>query len=44
MPGVTFVHRPFFWEFAKGHYGRVTYRLYGRVTRLFVTPLLRAMG
>jgi glucosyl-3-phosphoglycerate synthase len=31
------------YEFAKGYYGRVTYRLYGRVTRLFVTPLLRAM-
>ncbi len=31
------------YEFAKGYYGRVTHRLYGRVTRLFVTPLLRAM-
>lgn len=31
------------YEFAKGYYGRVTERLYGRVTRLFVTPLLRAM-
>ena len=31
------------YEFAKGYYGRVTDRLYGRVTRLFVTPLLRAM-
>jgi len=31
------------YEFAKGYYGRVAGRLYGRVTRLFVTPLLRAM-
>jgi glucosyl-3-phosphoglycerate synthase len=31
------------YEFAKGYYGRVTDRLYGRVTRLFVTPLLAAM-
>jgi len=31
------------YEFAKGYYARVTDRLYGRVTRLFVTPLLRAM-
>jgi glucosyl-3-phosphoglycerate synthase len=31
------------YEFAKGYYGRVADRLFGRVTRLFVTPLLRAM-
>jgi glucosyl-3-phosphoglycerate synthase len=31
------------YEFAKGYYGRVTDRLYGRVTRLFMTPLLGAM-
>ena len=31
------------YEFSKGYYGRVTDRLYGRVTRLFVTPFLRAM-
>ncbi len=31
------------YEFVKGYYGRYTNRLYGRVTRLFVTPLLRAM-
>jgi glucosyl-3-phosphoglycerate synthase len=31
------------YEFAKGYYSRVTDRLHGRVTRLFVTPLLRAM-
>lgn len=31
------------YEFAKGYYGRATDRLYGRVTRLFMNPLLRAM-
>lgn len=31
------------YEFVKGYYGRVTDRLYGRATRLFMTPLLRAM-
>jgi glucosyl-3-phosphoglycerate synthase len=31
------------YEFAKGYYARVTDRFYGRATRLFVTPLLRAM-
>jgi len=31
------------YQFAKGYYGRVTDRLFGRVTRLFMTPLLRAM-
>lgn len=31
------------YEFAKGYYGRITDRLHGRVTRLFMTPLLRAM-
>lgn len=31
------------YEFAKGYYGRVTDRLYGRVTRLFMNPLLRAL-
>ena len=30
-------------EFAKGFYPRVTGRMFGRVTRLFVTPLLRAL-
>jgi glucosyl-3-phosphoglycerate synthase len=30
-------------EFCKGFYARVTDRMHGRVTRLFVTPLLRAM-
>ena len=37
------VHPNLNYEFAKGYYGRVADRLYGRVTRLFVTPLLRAM-
>ncbi len=31
------------YEFAKGYYSRVSDRLHGRVTRLFMTPLLRAM-
>ncbi len=31
------------YEFAKGYYSRSADRLYGRVTRLFVTPLLKAM-
>jgi len=31
------------YEFAKGYYSRATDRLYGRVTRLFMTPLLKAM-
>jgi glucosyl-3-phosphoglycerate synthase len=31
-------------EFCKGYYARVTNRMHGRVTRLFVTPLLRALA
>lgn len=31
------------YEFCKGYYSRVTDRLHGRVTRLFVTPLVRAL-
>ena len=31
------------YEFCKGYYSRVSDRIYGRVTRLFVTPLIRAM-
>ena len=31
------------YEFVKGYYARVADRLYGRVTRLFVTPLLRSL-
>lgn len=30
-------------EFSKGYYARVTDRLYGRVCRLFYTPLIRAL-
>jgi len=31
------------YEFCKGYYSRVTDRLHGRVTRLFITPLIRAL-
>lgn len=31
------------YEFCKGYYARVSERLYGRVTRLLVTPLIRAL-
>ena len=31
------------YEFCKGYYSRVTDRMYGRVTRLFVFPLIRAL-
>jgi glucosyl-3-phosphoglycerate synthase len=31
------------YEFCKGYYGRVTDRMHGRVTRLFVTPLIRSL-
>ncbi|RMH03000.1 MAG: glycosyl transferase [Nitrospirae bacterium] len=31
------------YEFSKGYYARVTDRLYGRVTRLFVFPLIRSL-
>lgn len=31
------------YEFCKGYYSRVTDRLHGRVTRLFITPLLRSL-
>jgi glucosyl-3-phosphoglycerate synthase len=31
------------YEFAKGYYARAGDRLYGRATRLFMTPILRAM-
>jgi glucosyl-3-phosphoglycerate synthase len=31
-------------EFCKGYYARVTDRMHGRVTRLFLTPLIRALG
>lgn len=31
-------------EFCKGYYTRVTDRMHGRVTRLFMTPLIRALA
>ena len=31
-------------DFAKGYYARVSQRLYGRVTRLFFTPLVRTLN
>ncbi|OGW66816.1 MAG: glycosyl transferase [Nitrospirae bacterium RIFCSPLOWO2_02_FULL_62_14] len=31
------------YEFCKGYYSRVTDRLHGRVTRLFITPLVRSL-
>jgi hypothetical protein len=31
------------YEFCKGYYSRVTDRMYGRVTRLFITPIIRAL-
>jgi len=31
-------------EFCKGYYSRVTDRMHGRVTRLFMTPLIRALA
>jgi len=37
------VNRRLGFEFAKGYYARVAGTLNGRVTRLFVTPLLRAL-
>ncbi len=37
------VHPALDFEFSKGYYARVTNKLYGRVTRLFYTPLIRAL-
>lgn len=37
------IHPSLDFEFSKGYYARVTDRLYGRVTRLFYTPLIRTM-
>ena len=37
------VHPELGFEFCKGYYARVADKLYGRVTRLFVTPLVRAL-
>jgi glucosyl-3-phosphoglycerate synthase len=38
------VHPHLSFEFCKGFYARVTDRMHGRVTRLFMTPLIRAMA
>ncbi len=38
---VTHPHLGF--EFCKGYYARVTERMHGRVTRLFMTPLIRTL-
>jgi glucosyl-3-phosphoglycerate synthase len=37
------VHPNLCFEFSKGFYARVTDRMHGRVTRLFMAPLIRAM-
>jgi glucosyl-3-phosphoglycerate synthase len=37
------VHPHLAFEFCKGYYARVTDRMHGRVTRLFVAPLIRAI-
>jgi glucosyl-3-phosphoglycerate synthase len=37
------VHPGTDFEFSKGYYARVTDKLYGRVTRLFYTPLIRSL-
>jgi glucosyl-3-phosphoglycerate synthase len=37
------VHPGTDFEFGKGYYARVTDKLYGRVTRLFYTPLIRSL-
>ncbi len=37
------VHPGTDFEFSKGYYSRVTTKLYGRVTRLFYTPLIRSL-
>lgn len=37
------VHQALDFEFNKGYYSRVTHKLHGRVTRLFYTPLIKAL-
>ena len=37
------MHPNLSYQFCKSYYGRVSDRMYGRVTRLFVAPLLRAL-
>ena len=38
------VHSSINFQFCKGYYARVSDRMHGRVTRLFMTPLIRAMA
>ncbi|QSZ42675.1 glycosyl transferase [Sulfurimonas aquatica] len=38
------VHPGLDFEFNKGYYSRVTHKLHGRVTRLFYTPLIKALS
>ena len=40
-PVVSYRHN---YEYCKGYYSRITTRMHGRVTRLFTTPLIRALG
>jgi glucosyl-3-phosphoglycerate synthase len=37
------VHPSLGYEYSKGYYARVTDRMHGRVTRLFLTPLIRSL-
>jgi glucosyl-3-phosphoglycerate synthase len=37
------IHPNLDYDFCKGYYGRATRQLHGRVTRLFVTPLVRSL-
>ncbi|BAI79683.1 conserved hypothetical protein [Deferribacter desulfuricans SSM1] len=37
------IHRGLNYEFSKGYYARVSGKIYGRVNRLFFTPLVRAL-
>ena len=37
------VHPNIGFEFCKGYYSRITDQIHGRVTRIFVTPLIRAL-
>jgi glucosyl-3-phosphoglycerate synthase len=37
------VHPNLGYEFCKGYYSRVTNRLHGRVTRLYLTPIIRSL-
>ena len=38
------IHPNLDYDFCKGYYGRATRQLHGRVTRLFVTPLVRSLS